>query len=349
MIDLRALLDRPIAYHRIFVDVAGSVPGAVFLSQLLYWSNRTRQDREGWFWKTNGEWADETGLTRKQIEAARNRLSEAGVVEVKVDGFPARTWYRLDAAQLEKTLSAALAGKPDKNLFDAAAEASLSDSANSGLSDGANREEAEEICGLQPDCTIEQTGSLSESANRQFVRSNAQFVRSDTEFVPKVQTDLTEITTEITSQETTPPAACDAESVDQSPTTPEASEQEPFPMHIHWQPRPQFADRCAMSGISLAGIPWGIRQTLFGEFMSYWETRPDELTQAGWEHKLLQRLIDKNNRGELSPPEGAASTSLRSRPIGEALNDRSWFAGEPKPRGTRSTSLSEDLNDRSWA
>jgi hypothetical protein len=45
--DLRTILTRPIAFHRLFADIGGSVGGGVFLSQLYYWSERT-VDPEGW-------------------------------------------------------------------------------------------------------------------------------------------------------------------------------------------------------------------------------------------------------------------------------------------------------------
>lgn len=109
------------------------------------------------------------------------------------------------------------------------------------------------------------------------------------------------------------------------------ADSEVFPMHIHWQPRPVFAERCAMAGIRLALVPPAIRQQLFAEFMSYWETRPDELNQAKWEHKLLQRFIEKNNRGELLPADMTAP------------------AATGKARSTRAQTLQEQLTDRSWA
>ena len=48
------LLDRPIAFHRVFVTITGSLAAGVMLSQALYWSRRTK-DPEGWFYKTQPE------------------------------------------------------------------------------------------------------------------------------------------------------------------------------------------------------------------------------------------------------------------------------------------------------
>lgn len=88
------LLDSPIAYHRSFVHLGG-VTGAVMLSQAVYWSKRT-QDSEGWFWKTQVEWEEETGLTRREQETARKRLIDAGVLIEKRAGNPAKLFFKID-------------------------------------------------------------------------------------------------------------------------------------------------------------------------------------------------------------------------------------------------------------
>src|ERR1035437_7564108 len=99
---LEELLDRPIAYHRIFVPIAG-VAGAIMLSQALYWSKRTT-NADGWFWKTREEWEDETGLGRSSQELARQKLVESGVMEERLWGVPAKLHFRVNF----KTLSSLL-------------------------------------------------------------------------------------------------------------------------------------------------------------------------------------------------------------------------------------------------
>lgn len=92
--NLIELLDRPIAYHRCFAKLAGSVCAGVFLSQCFYWSQRT-SDVDGWFWKTRDQWAEETCLTRREQEAARKALIKIGVLEEKLVGLPAKMHYRV--------------------------------------------------------------------------------------------------------------------------------------------------------------------------------------------------------------------------------------------------------------
>jgi hypothetical protein len=101
---LGQILDRPIAYHRAFVSLRVGVTGAVLLSQAIYWSQRTK-DKDGWFFKTQVDWEDETGLTRREQEGARKKLRSAGVLEEKRKGVPARLFYRVDFAKLWEKLS----------------------------------------------------------------------------------------------------------------------------------------------------------------------------------------------------------------------------------------------------
>lgn len=100
--DIKQLLDRPIAYHRAFVPFAG-VAGAILLSQALYWHNRT-PNKDGWFWKTREEWKEETGLGRKAQEATRDKLKELGIIEEKLQGIPARLFFRVNIEVLTNML-----------------------------------------------------------------------------------------------------------------------------------------------------------------------------------------------------------------------------------------------------
>lgn len=101
--NLKSLLDRPIAFHRQFVKLAGCATSALFLSQLLYWSSKC-EDTDGWFYKTAQEWEEETGLTRREQETARKALKAAGVIEEKLKGVPARVHYRANEARIIELL-----------------------------------------------------------------------------------------------------------------------------------------------------------------------------------------------------------------------------------------------------
>lgn len=99
MKELFDLLDRPIAFHRPFVTLAGSVNAALLLSQAIYWSKRTK-DPEGWFYKSARDWEEETGLTRREQETARKSLKALGFWLEDLRGVPATMYFRIDSDRL---------------------------------------------------------------------------------------------------------------------------------------------------------------------------------------------------------------------------------------------------------
>ena len=98
-IGLKELLDRPIAFHRAFVSLGVGVTGALFLSQAIYWTTRTR-DEDGWFYKSMEEWEEETGMTRSEQETARKRLVGIGVLQEVKKGVPCRLFYRVNMSAI---------------------------------------------------------------------------------------------------------------------------------------------------------------------------------------------------------------------------------------------------------
>ncbi|MGR9108952.1 MAG: hypothetical protein ACU843_18715, partial [Gammaproteobacteria bacterium] len=98
-------LSRPIAFHRCFVDIAGSVNAALVLSQAFYWQHRIGEEPGGgWWYKTGSKWSEETGLSRHEQENARKKLKTAGLLREKKRGTPAKMWFRLDPAVLRDRL-----------------------------------------------------------------------------------------------------------------------------------------------------------------------------------------------------------------------------------------------------
>ena len=74
---LMQLLARPVAYHRIFAKMTGSVTVGVMLSQAFYWSKMPSvQKRGGWFYKSAAEWEEETCLSVQEQRTARKKLSK---------------------------------------------------------------------------------------------------------------------------------------------------------------------------------------------------------------------------------------------------------------------------------
>src|SRR5262245_20990917 len=103
MESIKKILDRPIAFHRCFITITGSVNAALMLSQAVYWSNRT-SDPDGWFHKTAEEWEEEIGLSRHEQDNARAKLRNTGFWQEVRRGAPATMHFRVDGEVLHKKL-----------------------------------------------------------------------------------------------------------------------------------------------------------------------------------------------------------------------------------------------------
>ncbi len=99
---LQDALDRPIAFHRVFVTLTGSVTAALMLSQAMYWTKRTGPD--GWFFKTIKQWEEETGLSRHEQQSARKTLRKFSFWHEDLRGIPAKMHYHVDIAALSHDL-----------------------------------------------------------------------------------------------------------------------------------------------------------------------------------------------------------------------------------------------------
>jgi hypothetical protein len=95
---IAVLLDRPVAFNRAFKSITKDTCAALLLSQLVYWHNRVEESSDGsrWFFKTQAELENETGLTRFEQESARSKLRELGILAEKRRGIPAKLFFKLD-------------------------------------------------------------------------------------------------------------------------------------------------------------------------------------------------------------------------------------------------------------
>lgn len=105
------LISRPIAFNREFVEIAGSITAALFLSQGVYWSKVTDWQE---FFKTQLEWEAETGMTRAEQEGAREKLKALGILKERYDRWKHRMYYQIDREKLDALLEANIreCGKP---------------------------------------------------------------------------------------------------------------------------------------------------------------------------------------------------------------------------------------------
>jgi len=95
------LLDRPIAYHRVFVTLTGSVKAAVLLSQAVYWQKRAKQ-ADGWWYKTAEEWTEETGLSKHEQDTARRDCEK--YLKTDLRSVPATLFWHVDEEALSQAL-----------------------------------------------------------------------------------------------------------------------------------------------------------------------------------------------------------------------------------------------------
>lgn len=99
---LSALMQGSIAFQRAFL-IFGGPNVALMLSQACYWQS-TKTAEEYWY-KQDGEWLTECGLTRKMLINARTTLQAHGILRYKVMGCPATSYYNVDEARLSELLA----------------------------------------------------------------------------------------------------------------------------------------------------------------------------------------------------------------------------------------------------
>lgn len=95
-----------ITVNSVFVRFMGELEGGVFLSQLIYWSDKGSRS-DGWIYKKAHEWERELGIKRKSLERNTKELVKRNILETKVmkdsNGTPAKH-YRIKQDILQSEL-----------------------------------------------------------------------------------------------------------------------------------------------------------------------------------------------------------------------------------------------------
>lgn len=86
-----------VAYHPALAPVCGGVTATLLLCQLLYWD---RGEGDGWIMRSAKQINVATGLSQREQETARARLTERGIVIEKLAGNPATLHFRIDHDRL---------------------------------------------------------------------------------------------------------------------------------------------------------------------------------------------------------------------------------------------------------
>lgn len=61
---------------------------------------------DGWFTRSRDQWTQDTGLSRWELETARRALRDAGFLDERRAGLPAKLWYRVRADRVWLALQA---------------------------------------------------------------------------------------------------------------------------------------------------------------------------------------------------------------------------------------------------
>ncbi|WP_051228300.1 DnaT-like ssDNA-binding domain-containing protein [Oceanospirillum beijerinckii] len=315
---ITTLLERTIAFHPVFRDVAGSTVGGVFLSQAYYWSTggRIAAERAGWFYKTGTQWTEETRLSRSEQERARRDLKAVGLLEERRQGRPAKLFFRLNLDRLFELILEFAQGKPalkkpkkNTSLQDSAILAGSEEKANkiNSMQDSANYAQPEPA--KSPD--------LPEKANEIHSLQDSAFSMQDSasQFAESCKL-YTEITTENTSEITN--VGDNAREV-ADPFSPPVDTRPRFTMPLDgWQPSENFMALCKRRGLDLPKLfDQQSYLDLLSEFCCYWNTRPHQpITQGEWENKLVQRVmrvVRDGRSGAMGQPSKEFSHAAQSR------------------------------------
>lgn len=88
-----------------YIDIAGGINQGLLLSQIVYWSDRTKSS-DGFFYKTADEWYEEIRLKRSALQTAVTKLEEKNLIVTrlrKVNGAPVKH-YKANLKEIEKSI-----------------------------------------------------------------------------------------------------------------------------------------------------------------------------------------------------------------------------------------------------
>ena len=94
-----------LAVPRAFIELTGDQAAALFLSQLLYWTDRSTVPG-GWVYKSHAEWKQELGMGRSTVDRARRTLAGLGLLhQAYRQAHGSRTmFFRIDLPALRSAL-----------------------------------------------------------------------------------------------------------------------------------------------------------------------------------------------------------------------------------------------------
>ena len=109
--------ERTITIPKIYLELTGDYPTAALLNQMIFWSDKTKR-ADGFFYKTYGEWEEETTLSEYQVRRSSKKLKELGVLETdlkRANGSPT-LHYKVNMDRLSESILNKLKNRNRTNL-----------------------------------------------------------------------------------------------------------------------------------------------------------------------------------------------------------------------------------------
>lgn len=95
-------IGKPIAYYRDLARPLGGATCSILFSQLFYWQDKAESPLG--VYKTQEELQNETGLTRTELENARKKLRNLGILIETNKRLEHKIYYRLDLNKLDELM-----------------------------------------------------------------------------------------------------------------------------------------------------------------------------------------------------------------------------------------------------
>lgn len=105
MSNLKVTLTHPITFHPQLARVFGSIEAAIIIQQLSYWQERSSR-KDGFVYKSQQDWEEETTITRRPLERVTKELKKLGFLEIqklKANGAPTNH-YRLNIEMIQEAI-----------------------------------------------------------------------------------------------------------------------------------------------------------------------------------------------------------------------------------------------------
>jgi hypothetical protein len=189
------------------VRALGHIADAAVLQQLHYWTSRSNNELYGYVWvyKTTDEWADEIGITPKQVRVAINRLEDFGVVlscQPEKSRWQRRKWYRIDydhvliagdacktasaqmgasivpVGHIEQPIPALRTAHTGGSMQEITTEITTEITQSNSITSSAERTDAQRLCDLLADC-IESNGSKRPTVTKAWIETTDRMIRLD--------------------------------------------------------------------------------------------------------------------------------------------------------------------------